>query len=547
MRPHALIAACLVSILAIAIRIPSCWQSFWVDELHTTWCIWDSLGDVSQRAAIGNQSPVYFWGLWIWKQAIGESEITLRMTSVLATALAGGYLTYGIARTSHSTCAGATAGFVLAFESNSIFFGTELRPYALVILGASVAIVSVQQSWNHREAQTDRSAIPFVIAMVGSSVVHVTSLAVFAFLAILLGFPHRERYLAMVRSNPRVTALAFSSLLVAGLAFWFVMIRRTWSIREQWGSFARAPELTDAFQIWHWQWLWAVPLVIAIACIIHDTRRGAFRPDLRLVLGLGLACFLVMTIFWFASRMNYIHLWHRRYFVGLLPVFATMIGLAVGQISIRDSRTESQSRGSWRSSPVGTVVQYVAAIAIVVGLANSQKVLPMALKNPQWLAYRGEDWRSAVRYASDVQRQKSADLPIDQSPDNPRWLIDSGLIEADALLATEFSSAKRRNLVRDYLCCPVLGPYSIEGAAASSLQPVTQQTLGKWYDRVFPNQESPTRSIQDQPNRQSDLANQAVLGAMTRQRLPISEATASESQSKISSHGSVSVMITVPD
>ena len=128
-----LAAASLVFAIALWLRIPSCYQSFWLDELHSAWTVWDDLGSVIPRAKAGHQSPIYFLGLWVWKQASGGSELALRLSSVLATASACVVLTIGTARWSNSLIAGITSGLILAIESNAIFFGTELRPYALAI------------------------------------------------------------------------------------------------------------------------------------------------------------------------------------------------------------------------------------------------------------------------------------------------------------------------------------------------------------------------------------------------------------------------------
>ena len=81
--------------VALFLRIPSCYESFWLDELHTAWVIWDAFDDVAPRALLGHQSPVYFVGVWFWKQLIGDSELALRLSSVLAVALGGVVLTVG--------------------------------------------------------------------------------------------------------------------------------------------------------------------------------------------------------------------------------------------------------------------------------------------------------------------------------------------------------------------------------------------------------------------------------------------------------------------
>ena len=136
-----LIAATAVFAIAIALRMPSCYESFWLDELHSAWTVWDDLSAVTSRAEAGHQSPLYYQGLWLWKQLAGSSELGMRLSSVLATALSCVVLTIGVARWSGVLSAGITAGMVLAIERNAIFFGTEIRPYAWILLLASIAQV----------------------------------------------------------------------------------------------------------------------------------------------------------------------------------------------------------------------------------------------------------------------------------------------------------------------------------------------------------------------------------------------------------------------
>ena len=65
------LVACIVFLIACGLRIPSCYESLWLDELHSAWAVWDGLGEVATRAELGNQTPFYFFGLWLWKELVG--------------------------------------------------------------------------------------------------------------------------------------------------------------------------------------------------------------------------------------------------------------------------------------------------------------------------------------------------------------------------------------------------------------------------------------------------------------------------------------------
>jgi 4-amino-4-deoxy-L-arabinose transferase-like glycosyltransferase len=76
----------LTAILALGafLRLWQAGESLWIDELHTSWVVSGKLSEVLPRAAMGNQSPLYFWGMWLLVQVTGQSEWTLRLPSLLA-------------------------------------------------------------------------------------------------------------------------------------------------------------------------------------------------------------------------------------------------------------------------------------------------------------------------------------------------------------------------------------------------------------------------------------------------------------------------------
>ena len=129
--------------IAIAIRVPSCYESFWLDELHSAWCVWDSFGEVFPRADIGHQTPFYFAGLWVWKQLVGTSEVALRFSSVMAVAASCAVLVWGVSRWSKSVAAGTATGLVMALETNSLFFGTELTGLSDTVLDQADAWLKI--------------------------------------------------------------------------------------------------------------------------------------------------------------------------------------------------------------------------------------------------------------------------------------------------------------------------------------------------------------------------------------------------------------------
>lgn len=111
-------------------------KSLWLDETVSVWVTQGTLSDTIHRSLnYQSTSPLYFVILWFVRQTLGQSELALRLFSVLAIAAAGGFL-YAIAK--------RIAGFQAAILSLAFFVSQDAiqklafsaRPYAAAILCA---------------------------------------------------------------------------------------------------------------------------------------------------------------------------------------------------------------------------------------------------------------------------------------------------------------------------------------------------------------------------------------------------------------------------
>tara|TARA_R110002049_G_scaffold2750_9_gene22364 strand:- start:34066 stop:35664 length:1599 start_codon:yes stop_codon:yes gene_type:complete len=427
-------AAIVMFLMAIALRVPSCSESLWVDELHSAWTVWGEWKDVFPRAQIGNQTPFYFAGLWWWKNAIGESELALRMTSVLATALAASIMTVGIARWSNSLIAGVAAGMVLAAESNAIFFGTELRPYAFVILASTVVVLCFIQLMSHRSADdSGRSWIGLVFLTMFAALCQPTSLGVLGWFFVLLAVYQ----VAIGRIRPRISitnVLLATAILAVGWTLWQNTLAASWRLRSNWASFATAPAGIEATNLWNWGWLWLAPMLLVFAPVGRWLTGDYSRRQKIAIALVGAACLLSAIAYWLASRLDWVHLWHRRYAVALLPMFAALVGAAVGRFETSNFRFP--------------VARFVVAATLIVGLTYSQGVMQTAASDPSRLAVRGEDWRGAIRWIN--QHTTSSD----------RLFLDSGLIEQRRWVPHMYPpNWQPASFHEQYFSLPVSGPY----------------------------------------------------------------------------------------
>lgn len=438
------IASVLVFSVAIVLRVPSCYESFWIDELHSAWAVWDSLSDVTPRAALGHQSPFYFVGLWFWKQAVGESELALRFSSVLALALSSVVLTVGIARWGRSVWAGMAAGMVLAAESNAIFFGTELRPYALVVLFGSVALVMFLHLLGQRTRHDNRAGWFTMNAAVLLAVLFQPTAIGLLLLpaALMLVWLVRDPRKAL-RFNLSDGFILLGASAVA-FALWKLTLNETWQQRFTWSAFASATSPRQILEIWDWSWLWALPLGIVTTAVIVAVSTKRF-PETRVSLSgslvLATLAIVMTSTYWFVSWMGWFPVWHRRYFIAVLPIFAALGGASI--------TTVQSAFGERRRLHI---VVAVVTVLFVLALPYAQGTLQRLPHYPVAYAVRGEDWRSAMEWVRSNSRP------------NDLIYLDAGLIENKTLLSRTVTIGVTRSLTpaeSDYLTYAGRGPYEL--------------------------------------------------------------------------------------
>lgn len=440
------LAVTTVFAVAVAARVPSCYESFWVDELHTAWSVWDRFGDVGPRATLGHQSPFYFQGLWLWKQVVGGSEVALRLSSVLAVAAASAILTFDVTRWTRSLAAGVVAGMILAIESNSLFFGTELRPYAVVILFSTVAVTRFVNLSSL--PSRDRSNWPIlIVSILLALLAQPTSVGVLAWLpaTLLAGWLVRDpkRTLRMTRDD----AILLTCGVIVAFVLWKTTLQPTWTNKQAWASFASADSLWRLWNAWPWTWLALVPMAITSVVLLNRAikKRPLASPGgiEGVTITLAMIAILSTSVYWLAAWCEWLPIWHRRYYVAGLPILACVVGGAIGTVARSGHRASRMTAG-------------VTAAAILFALIYQQGTLGKFTGYPVALVRRNENWRSAVAW-------------IEQQAETRRVLIyvDSGLIEGRYLTQDgQRSSVLPATLPNvehvKYLTFPVRGPYALQ-------------------------------------------------------------------------------------
>jgi hypothetical protein len=147
----------LIIACGIFIRFDAATEPMWLDECHTAWTVdAEAVAEVTARAADGNQPPLYFLVVWGITNAIGLSEFSLRLVSLIASS---GVLIlaplWARKLTNRWSAAILVAGLV-AFDGQFIYYATEARSYAMVQL---VGLIQAIFFWRalHRETRTATS------------------------------------------------------------------------------------------------------------------------------------------------------------------------------------------------------------------------------------------------------------------------------------------------------------------------------------------------------------------------------------------------------
>jgi len=450
----------LVFALAVAMRLPSCFESFWLDELHSAWCVWGSFDDVAGRATAGNQTPFYFWGLWFWRQVAGDGEVMLRLPSVIASSLAASIVSLGIHRSSGSAIAAGIGGLWMAIDKNAIFFGTELRPFAFVVLLCSVAIYQLlspkKNYW---------SSALFWFCVAASVGLQPTSLGVVIWLMVAKCWRDRTS-----KPNSSVQRLViFGSLAVISfLAAWFVIdvLATAWTHRSQWDAFASAGTASDLANPWPWGGIFG-PLLLGIVIVAlisrsratggSDDRSGEGNPahrqfrDAKL---LALLSVLSVATFWAISATSIAPVFHRRYFIASLPLIAWGGGEAVAFAIVAASNLKLRKR----------IAFLALAISPAVWILGSQGTVAKFMSDGVVVS-RGEGWREAMHYIS------SNNDPSDTV------LLTPGLIETKRLLLESPETAQQ------YLSFPLKGPYQWQTVLVTTSTPTRLDSGQAWLIR----------------------------------------------------------------
>lgn len=427
----------VVTLLAAGLRGYQAGESLWVDELHTAWTAAGDFFEVSYRARMGNQSPLYFYLPWVLSGLLGMNEYALRLPSLAAgTALVPlvYFLVYG-----WTTSRGAAllSAVLTAIDRDLIFFAQEARPYALVQL---VSLLQIWLFWKLTVASTDAARGKNEPLAARQMTMRFT----YSFLTVLLVWLHYTAallligevlfytYLVLLRKgSPHyrwyefgfdlTLAAAFCSPLVFPLQevfnrrhLWrFVTFVPTWNMVRAAGLYVGLPL--------------AVLGSVAFVRLLAGCKTLLARVDSRAIALLIGWLWIPLVVTWLSTITGLARLFFPRYLTGSALALPALGGVAMATIPHR-----------------GT--QMVYALLMIAFSIGTSGMIEQYRCDGRLVGDRDENWRAAVQYISE-SIDDDGPLPV---------VLDASLIEDELLLHSPSAE------LRDYYRFPLAGIYRLD-------------------------------------------------------------------------------------
>ena len=121
------------AVLGLTFRLVGLGASLWTDEFGTLWAVEGDLATAFARSqSFHGQSPLYYSIVWLFVQLFGESEIVLRLPSLLFSAAAG-ILMYKAGSLLMDIRCGVLSAALFWLSMGGLRLMAEARPYALAI------------------------------------------------------------------------------------------------------------------------------------------------------------------------------------------------------------------------------------------------------------------------------------------------------------------------------------------------------------------------------------------------------------------------------
>ncbi|MFB7475445.1 glycosyltransferase family 39 protein [Kitasatospora sp. NPDC056184] len=379
--PAVWLAPALVMLTIGAYRLTS--PALWRDEVASWTSATRPLGDLLRMLQhVDASNGAYYVLLHAWTALFGDSEIALRLPSVLAMAGAAAFTALTARRLYGGRVAGVCAGLLFAMVPLVSRYAQEARSYALVTCAVAAATWFLLRAL---ERPVLRWWAPYGLAMAVAGAAHLVSLSALAGQAALVA-PYLWRTTGPARRR-LLGRLALTLAAVVVLVLPVALLGRQQSGRQL-GWLARptvhqlvhfGEPLFGSARVFH------VFLVLALLALLLPGRRG---PALRL---LALAVLPVLAVW--AASFGPTSYFLDRYLLFTLPAWAALAGCGIGAGYAAVTTVARRGRTSPRVRAVGLLL--AAGMVAVTGAAAMPKQSVVRYANAH--AQSKEPYRDVAR------------------------------------------------------------------------------------------------------------------------------------------------------
>jgi hypothetical protein len=487
-------------VLRVAIGVS---DELWLDELHTAWTTDGKWNQIAPRAKSGNQTPVYFWLVWLLRHGLepyvgNQSLLLLRTVSIFFGSGLIALTAWLLWSWTGSKLATLCATWLVATEPTLIFYASEARPYAGIQFFGLLQVILFWK-WLNRFKEPGRSHLEkgttgrdfsrgkgLSISEAGLGIctavmilMHPTSLwlpvaeITFVFFVwlyqafTLRTIPMVADFSWLLRSGFRI-GLICGLFILPSIGLYQGLVQR----RDQWKLVSNATDLLVEIQL-SLRWWMLMPLIFAVVIKAFDgpqfrnlccetageSQKDNFHGDLPLKMAfvacwalIPLAGSLVVDHFGIAPAAN------RRYIqVGAIaiPIFGALYVAGFSQ--------------NWQR-------MFLSVGLLISSLVLSPWLVPMAT-TATLPRFRYEDWQSPVHEINRHPQRRSAPVFLFANLLEDRFALanpDEGFQEYLRFPLTTFSSLDLNH--RQLLSYPTLERVAIRGADLN----VVERNQGAW-------------------------------------------------------------------
>ena len=384
-------------------------EPLWVDEMHTAWVVEDSLADVADRAAVGNQGPLFFYVQWFVCSLLAPSELTYRSLSLLAGLLLVPTLFFVTREISGSVWAAWTAAAIIAVDRFSVIFACEARPYAWV---QWMTVVHLYLGWLRLTA-SDQAAPKLSsrlrLAWIGTGALlfylhYTATLILCAEVVAWIVLRLRHRRFSGTGRTLVVDLFGLALLCCPALPHLLMINQR----RANWSEFVRAPTVLSLLTL--------LPILVYVGLPLASrlmqwelASKGSKRNRSRTVWLIMLSCCLLfpLLVTWVTTISGVAALYLTRYLIGSLTVSVLLAAALVGELK----------GNGWRW---GTIIVLGVAVLLAESAISFSRWIPARIAWPPLLhrsgiASKQEDWRSLIAHIN--QQDAAGRWPVFLVPD----------------------------------------------------------------------------------------------------------------------------------